>query len=329
MTILSAASTAAEIGGATVVSTAVADFDTTYSDQAAFIQLEGSASSGFVRKFDPPVGDFWGHWLVRLPTSDFASNSGVDGYWFDVLDADGETLCRFEVENGVPFLVAYGDTTVNGVNFTLTNGSKVYVDIKVAVGANIVFEVYYNGVLQSSVTAANTGGKGKPVQVNFDHFDFGAAFAAAGRTIAYSQMIFTDGEPTLGWRMSTLRPDSAGHYSEWDGGYAELGDNSEATRAASDTANQRVSWVPETYAGPVAPVGIRSVLAVAATSKGAIGPQNIKHFLRIGGTDYDGATLAVDGVNFSVEDWDVNPATGAPWSTADLATIEGGLQSIA
>ena len=71
------------------------------------------------------------------------------------------------------------------------NGQPQWIDVRVAVGASITIDFYVDGVLQSSATAANTGGKGKPVQVVFANV--GLHGSVSSRTWYYAHIAILDG----------------------------------------------------------------------------------------------------------------------------------------
>jgi hypothetical protein len=64
--------------------------------------------------------------------------------------------------------IAAGDTSVKGSSsYTAPNGQPQWIDVRVAVGAEITIDFHVEGVLQSTATAANANGKGKPHHVVF------------------------------------------------------------------------------------------------------------------------------------------------------------------
>lgn len=192
-----------------------------------------------------------------------------------------------------------------------------------SVAADITIEFYVDGVLQSSATAANTGGKGKPVKCvwrNYGLFDF-----YSNATCYYAHIAILDGVSTIGRRFVRRIPDLVATYDGFSGGVDAIKDGDIATRAASDVAGQRLSF---TLAGPTGPAGASSIAGVHVkqlAQLGTAGPTDIAGFLRIGGVDYDAppGTPSLDMPSAIYSSWDTNPADSTPWTTAALPAEAG------
>lgn len=264
----------------------------------------------------PEAGSLWLHCRYAAPQPQSLS----DGRILSLRTAEGAILFSLALQDGSPGAQVVGDTTVTGAYVSLAFGLHTF-DIKLDVGAQIAAEVFLDGALVSSATAENTLGKAGPSLLVLDNWDSG------NQSTNWSEVIVTDNESTLGWRLAQLNPAAAGFYAEWAGGFAQLADYDRATAASTSVPNAKVSSTLTAYGGPSSPTPIRAVVTKAQTKVGGSSPQNIQHFLRIGGADYFGSIQAA-GDEYdpsSQQVWDQNPATGANWLTTAFAGTQIGL----
>ena len=195
--------------------------------------------------------------------------------------------------------------------------------MKIAVGAEITIEFYVDGVLHSSATAANTGGKGRPVRCVwrnlylFDHY--------STATWYYAHIAVLDGVSTIGRRFVRRTPDLVGTYDAFSGGIDAIRDGDIATRAASDIAGQRLSFSLAGPTGPAAAANVAGVHLKQLAQLGTAGPTGIAGFLRIGGVDYDATpgTPAADLPSPVYSSWELNPVDSSPWTAASLPAEAG------
>lgn len=269
-----------------------------------------------------PSGTVFVHFRVEYDI-ETPTNTSIDGHWLSIYDADNNLLARADILDAKLRPQAYGDTTVAGASMPML--SLMTIDVAVTVGATISVSVYLAGSLVSTAVANNTAGKGVPAQVVIDPFDLADN---SGAKVGFSEIVVTDGEDTRAWRLSMLSPAGAGNYAQWAGGATELADDLSLTGASPTAPGQRVSSTLSAYAGPATPAGIRAVVARANLVASTAGGSQVRQFLRIGGVDYDGPihNLTSTMAAYNAE-WAVNPATGLPWTTADLAGVEIGLKS--
>jgi hypothetical protein len=271
---------------------------------------------------DAAVGDLWVHFRARSSGDVFDSDS--DGDLFEAYDANGDLVARLDATNGDFRAEAIGDTNVFGAStFTWADNQNKTIDMRIAVGANVEVFVYENGTLVSSASAANTGAKLIPVDLIWRVVDLNDV-SNPGEWY-FSEFIVTDGEDTRGWRLATLEAASAGFYTDFVGDFNQLGDRQLVSGAASATDGDRVSSGLSAYGGAASTV--RAVVNVANAQRGPAGISQLTQFLRIGGTDYSGATetFATGEKKQLIQVWNDNPATAVPWVTGDLATLEMGL----
>ncbi|PQO23991.1 FscB [Rhodobacteraceae bacterium WD3A24] len=279
------------------------------------LRFEGNEDSRqpFYLDFDTPIGDLW--FQFRTLTADDAE-FGIDSNdtpFVSFYDANGALVARLRGHSDETIeAVAEGDSQVVGTTtFTIGQGNTYWMDIKVAVGADITIEFYVGGVLVSSATAANTGGKGKPVHIKFDNPSQTWHSGTASWHIAHLAVL--DGVSTIGRRFARRTPDTVGNYDQWAGSLASLGDGSVLTRMTSDTAGQRQN---ATLAGPT----IAGVHLKAIAQAGTSGPGNLAGSLRLNASDYDAASVALGSAmpETAFFSWAQNPDTSAAWTDADL-----------
>lgn len=329
MSILFVGNVAADFGASWSDSDSLTVRDAAYSPTAMFYNGQTDndpGSAGVVNLPANPTGDVWLHYRYRSPNTNI-SNSTVDGHFITFRAANGAQLARFDIlDNGIR-AEANGDTNVVGASTALSPNTIFTFDLRLVVGANITLDLYQNGSLISSATAANAGGKGVCRQIVFDMFDYSSN---ANGQFQLSEAIVTDeGESTIGWRLATFDPISAGFHTGWEGDFSSVSNPNDGRFLYAGAADLRESWIHSAYAGPSSPASIRAVVAKLAGDRGGTGPQNVAPFLRIGGADYDAPSVPLDYRFRQLGVWSQNPATASAWTTAELAALEAGVRSLA
>lgn len=146
---------------------------------------------------------------------------------------------------------------------------------------------------------------------------------------AFSQVIATEDESTIGWRLKTVPPTSAGATTDWTGTYAEV---DEFIYSDADFINTATATQVELFAHSTAiPSGysIRGI-AVTARARRSGGPTKIQLALRSAGTTYFSGDKTLDaGYGAFVHVWDEDPATTAAFTTAAIAALQFGVKAIA
>lgn len=272
---------------------------------------------------------FWFHF--RMYGNAISDGSGVGaGPIFRCVDGAGVQIFDvYKNTNGHDsYLRVNGSATVNGAVMTFVSANTYTMDFKVTVGGSggtIVVEVYQNGVLVSAATATNSGTvKTQPRQF---YIDFPSRVAGAALGFNFTEFLVTSDEPTIGARVATLDPSSAGFYAAMSGAVADLADFDSVTGVASNANGQRFNAVMSAYAGPANPAGVRGIFLKSNAAQSGGAPYKLNQGFRIGGVNYDGVAKTVVTGTPTVHEFVNNPATSAPWLAAALAALEVGLLS--
>lgn len=338
MSIAFLANDASEFGGVAYNLATAGEFDANYTDKAISVTVPiNNGSPSPVQFYAGTIaGDLWVHFRLKTPSVGTLPSLTSIGTLMSFKAADGTEIARIQVKGSTAtapnngwHATAYGDTTVNGAVFTGQYGSAtVTYDIQITSNStSIIINVYSNGTLVSSATAANSSGlKGKPAFVSWP-FD-NSHFHSSGTTIlSLSEVVATDGESTVGWRVAALKPNANGANTAWLGSVTDIQTVGDGLAITSGTAGQRESWTLSAYAGASSPSSIRGLVAKIRGSKGSSGPGKITPMVRFSSTNYDKTALTPDGTVPIYADWTTNPNTGVSWTTGDLATVEMGVLS--
>ncbi|MGY6535281.1 MAG: FscB [Pararhodobacter sp.] len=268
-----------------------------------------------------PAGDLWVQVRYRTPNNDAANITDSDACWLEIHAADGQLLAaiRPQTDTNGYHAFAHGDTTEKSSSFWLAgDNTPCWIDLRLAVGADITLDFHVDGALMASATAANTAGKGKPVRVTFANRALHGAFQ--NRVLGYAHIAALDGVSTIGRRFLRRVPAAPGAFSQMSGSLAALADGNIGTRVRSDAAGQRLSFTLGGPTGPAAVTGIAAVHVRQIAQAGTGAPQQAGAFLRLGGVNHDAAAHPVSSLQPAaiLSSWATNPADGSPWDTASL-----------
>jgi hypothetical protein len=266
-------------------------------------------------------------WIHFIAYFDAANQLGDGTLLFELYDTAGAKIMDFDLLVGVPDLLVYGSTTetVSALSH-FTQDKLIPIDVRVDITApNIVVDLYRDNVLWISNTVTNNG-KLKPEALLWKTFDLTAGNITDWLYV--SEFIVAD-EDTRGMRLAEMTPSGAGNYSQWVGNHVETGDDDLSTGASSDTTGQKLSSTQTAYGGPATSAMRAVVVKNTVSTRGGV-VNDIRNFVRISATDYNGAGLGVgEGITLLSTVWDQNPNTSADWGSADLAAIEIGVESLA
>jgi hypothetical protein len=322
MTILHLGHQSSDISGILgLISNAAGGFDPLLDINA--IRLIGGRpfTSPFAIGHGAPQGDLWLGFRYVPPNGDAQFIAETTASFLEFYDAAMTRIAQVKPQTTTSryHAIAIGDTTVQGnSSYTASNGQPQWIDVRVAVGATITVEFYVDGVLQSTATAANAGGKGKPVQVVFANTNLHASYAV--RTWYYAHMAILDGVSTIGRRFVRRTPNAIAAFNQMAGGIDALRDEDIASRVTSSGAGQRLSF---SLAGPTGPAAVSAIAGVHVkqiAQGGTDGPQATAGFLRIGGVNHDAPSIALPTLapKAVYSSWALNPADNSAWTSVTL-----------
>lgn len=237
--------------------------------------------------------------------------------------------------------IIYQDTTTqlivqywNGASYTSLTGISVAVDgIRQTIDLHVVCNSA-TGSINLYIAGTNrldSGSINLSSVTNLKKFRFyGAVISNLTTQTWFSQVIVAD-ESTIGWRLGTRYPNGAGATSAWTGAHTDIDEAvySDSDFILSGTANQVSTF---TQTGPaLTGYTVRAVAVTTRNRRGASGPQNLRHALRVSGTDYfSGSDIALDlGYTATQTIWETNPATAAAWVNTAIDALQPGVKSIA
>ena len=336
MSIVFIASDSSDVAGVSVNTATSGDFDANYTDRAFGPQIPSNNfadQQGMGFSVGTITGDLWVHFRMKANAVYGPPSAAAFGVFMEFFSATGASVAAIEVRGATAGngwrAAAYGDTTVTGTAFAGPYSATSTFDIQLTVNtSNIILNVYMNGVLVSSATAANsTGLKGKPKFVQEQNTNTFNKSSGTTFPIAHSELVATDSESTIGWRVAALRPTGNGANTAWLGDFNDIASIGDGAAISSATVADKESWTVNAYAGPASPSSIRGLVTKYVGSKGTSGPQNIEPLVRLSSVDYMKTPVTPDNTNPIYADWTANPATSAPWATADLTSIQIGVRA--
>ena len=309
-----------------LLSTAATGFDDTLDVNGIRFSGTRSYSAPFAVGFPAPAGDLWLGFRYVPPSSDADNITQSNTNFLEFFDADHTRVAQIKPSTSTNryHAIAHGDTSVEGgSSYIAASGQPQWIDVRLGVGVDITIEFFVDGVLQSAATAANTGGKGKPLQLVFANVALHGQ--TSSRTWYYAHIAVLDGVWTIGRRFVRRSPNAIATYNQMVGSIDALGDNDIATRVASSAAGQRMSF---SLTGPPGPASVSAIAALhlkQIAQAGTDGPQATAGFLRMGGVNHDAAAMTVPSLapQSVCSSWALNPADGGPWSDLTLPTEVG------
>ena len=304
-----------------LLSTVAGGFDPTLDVNAIRHSGTIAYSAPFSLSVPEPAGDLWLGFRYVPPNADANSISSSNAGFLEFYSADNLLLAQVKPLNTTNryHAITAGDTSVQGSSsYTAPNGQPQWIDVRVAVGAEITLEFFVEGVLQSTATAANTTGKGKPRHVVFANTSLHPTNNV--RTWYYAHIAILDGVSTIGRRFVRRSPNAIATFNQMVGGIDALRDGDSATRVASTAAGQRMSF---SLTGPTGPASVSAIAGVhlkQIAQAGTDGPDATAGFLRMGGVNHDAAPVTVPSLAPVpvYSSWAVNPEDGTPWSDLTL-----------
>jgi hypothetical protein len=312
------------------LSTVSAGFDATLDVNALRFTGARNVYAPFRITHAPPTGDLWLGFRYVPPSGDAHTITESGATFLDFFSASNVLLARVRPLSSTNryHAEAHGDTTEQGSSsYFATSGQPQWVDVRLAVDTDITIEFFVDGVLQSTATAANTGGKGKPAHLVFGNGGLHGTFS--NHAWYYAHIALLDGVSTIGRRFVRRVPNTVASYNELIGSVDALKDGNLASRVASTLPGQRLSF---SLSGPTGPAAISAVAGVhlkQIAQAGTDGPQATAGFLRMGGVNHDAVAVTVPIIAPAsvYSTWALNPVDNSPWSDLTLPT-EAGILSV-
>ena len=258
------------------------------------------------------------YWNTSPGTSD-------DGNFMQIWDENQQNmLFEWNMVEGKMGVEVFGDTTevdrvaslVDSFDPSLTTQYKIKLKVD---GTEVACELYENGVLKLSASAANTGGLTIPRVIEFDNNDF------HNSTLYMSNVIVTDTD-LQNFGMFYLEPAAFGTDQDFSGSsVSSVTDDDKDTGITATATGEQQSFDMPTYDGGNF---VHSYVANAVMTAGNNQNVDFKFYLSIGGTRYYGdlQTAPQNTMNTFQQEWDTDPSTGLAWTEANINAAEVGIE---
>jgi hypothetical protein len=301
MSILFASNDEAEFPGA-IVSTTAGDFRSAYVSRAFQVSSGTSVPTHItLTKIPQAAGDVvWIHFQHRKQHGAINANSDGDCF-FELYDTAANKIFDVTFVNGVFSGNLYGTTTATTAIVGNFDGTVLRaIDIKVDITTpNITVEIYDGGVIAFNETVTNNG-KLKPAGFVWRSFDVTGLSGTDTQFI--SELVVAD-ESTISMGLSEMQG------------------------ASSDATAEKMSSTLATFAGPASSALRALVVHNRGSVRGGV-VGNLRNFLRISATDYNGASMGPTAETKSlITVWDTNPNSAVDWDTTDFSGVEVGVES--
>jgi hypothetical protein len=268
--------------------------------------------------------DMWFHARFR-PNEEFDWVAAW-GELITFYDSDWNEIAKLDLWRGKTQAKAYGTTNVYSAVFTMMPLSTYTLDIHVEVlEASIRIRIYLDGSKVADATATKNGqGSIANVVATADQNSSGnlANLPYLGSYEQYwSEIIITDTDDTRGMRLVELKPDGNGGETDFSGGYTNIleADSGQITGENADVQTWNLSGYSATE------TEILAVISKSVVYKGPNSASTVKQILRIGTTNYEGASVSAQGIIQEV--WETNPDDDEAWSVSDLTNLQAGVIS--
>ena len=235
------------------------------------------------------------------------------------MDASGTwTAQRF---NGTAF-VDIGTTSA-----TMAINGAITVDMKIVQSATIgEFNIKRNNVDVLNITAADTS---TPATMGVVRF---VGLAGGTNRMMISQVIVGD-ETFLNWKLATLAPVATGTFGAWTGDYTAVDEvaYNNADFIETNSLNQIETMNVTDIPASLSTYNVKSIVTTGIFSNDAGSAVNDTEFaLQTNGTTQTTPANVVKDGSEQVKQavFATNPATGNPWTQAEVNTLEIGVKSV-
>jgi hypothetical protein len=260
---------------------------------------------------------------------------------FIILKDGTTTQVRVEYATGILRITGPSGVLATG-STNLINGGVYYVEFKATIADAIAANscvLRLNGVVECTAPA------GSDTKATANAFANSVTLMTAGANFvpqcAISDLYILDGTGAVNndflgdKRVEPCFPAAAGTATNWTptGAAAnwdcvnEAVADGDTTYVAGATVGQYDTYALQDLVAGAAAVNGVQVRLVAR--KDDAGSRALAPALRVNGTNYDGATIALgDGYLPSTQAWDLNPDTAAAWTDAQVNALEAGVKLV-
>lgn len=309
--------------GSPTFTTSSSFHDSTFAD-GAFVIDDFSGNDTLQADF-ADTADLWVHWNALL------DNPSSDRITVFILQDDANPILRirnndpggifgnldFQYWNGAAWITIAEDIVATDV--------LQPIDIHANLNASGEFTLYQNNMQIASFTGDTTLGA-----TTANNIVFGPADSGVGDHYV-SEVVVAD-EPTLNWRVQTLRATADGTHTEFTGTFAdidEVGLFDDLTFVTGDTNNFQESFVIEDSVTPGG-YSVAALVTGARASRGSTGPQNMQFITVSNSNTFTSAS--VSGLDLGLRPYlnieAVDPDTSLEWDDTSIAQAEVGVKAI-
>jgi hypothetical protein len=288
--------------------------------------VNAGVNTNFLRAVFAATTSFWVSARVQCATNQAPSGNA----WIMTLN-DSNNIRRLRLRNttGSPVgpyalekvdasgaATQLGSNSIAGLSSTPSVPDKIDIFVNYAVAGSAA--VYFNGVQVISFTGdVTTNSVTSLAQLDLGTWGTGNSSI----TTNWSEVIVSTTD-TRNMSLVTQAPSANGNTVAFSSG-APSHVNATLAQDGNPDYSATAGQLQEYQVGQAIPSGTFSVVSVVQHVRatiGSTGPQHIDFATRVGTTDYFSTDQTVSTAWGLVSyNWDNNPATSAPWSTADLA----------
>lgn len=250
------------------------------------------------------------------------------------LGAAGATaVCKLGVDINGALHFGRGDFTTNDIchsaNSTLQISTWNYVEIELTRSATVgIVNVYFNGALVATASAANTGA------IAIDTLSFFTEFYNANKDV--DDLYVTNVATKLGeCRIDTLRPSADTAQKDWTPS-SGITDFSRVNEAHFDGDTTYISAAVATNYDlfdvdnlTTSPASVFAVQTVMAARKDDATTRQVRTKMKNGATTTNGTTQNMGtSFGFTTDLYQTNPNTAAAWTAADVNAMQLGVEVV-
>lgn len=246
----------------------------------------------------------------------------------------GSTICKLGIDQNGALKFGRNDWTsqnlVSSANGLIVGALWYYVEVELVRHASAgSVNVWVNGVSVMSATGVNTGA------ASIDHITFfDSDNIDSGKYV--DDVYFTNTAARLGeCRVEVLRPSADTAEKDWTPSTG----TSNFAMVDDTTPNGDTDYVAASTSGaydlydltnlPINPTGVFGVQAVINARKDDATLRQVRSKLKSGSTTSDGASMTL-GTSYttSVDRYELNPDTSAPWTLAQVNALQLGIEVV-